>query len=345
VWAWFDPLIAALATCSIALLVYFGGRGVITAQISLGQFVAFSSYLGMFAWPMIAVGIVVNMMQRGAASMQRILTILDTPPAIVSGAVDDAVQPACACRALTFRYHGVDSDALTDVSFALPPGHVLGIVGRTGAGKTTLVELLMRLYEPPPASVFMDGHDVRTLHLERVRGLFGYVAQEPFLFSMSVADNIRFGRPDLAHDAIVALAKAVRLHDEIVTFPEGYDTLVGERGITLSGGQKQRVAIARALALRPAVLVLDDALSSVDAETETAILAYLRANMQRTSMIVIAHRISAVRDADLILVLDRGRVVDRGTHAALVQREGFYSEVYRLQTLEAMLGAGTTLPA
>jgi ATP-binding cassette subfamily B protein len=299
----------------------------------------------MFAWPMIAVGIVVNMMQRGAASMQRILTILDTPPAIVSGAVDAAVQPACACRALTFRYHGVDSDALTDVSFALPPGHVLGIVGRTGAGKTTLVELLMRLYEPPPASVFMDGHDVRTLHLERVRGLFGYVAQEPFLFSMSVADNIRFGRPDLAHDAIVALAKAVRLHDEIVTFPEGYDTLVGERGITLSGGQKQRVAIARALALRPAVLVLDDALSSVDAETETAILAYLRANMQRTSMIVIAHRISAVRDADLILVLDRGRVVDRGTHAALVQREGFYSEVYRLQTLEAMLGAGTTLPA
>ncbi len=345
VWAWFDPLIAALATCSIALLIYFGGRAVIRTDITLGQFVAFASYLGMFAWPMIAVGIVVNMMQRGAASMQRLLTILQTPAAIVSGAQDAAVQPRLECRALSFRYAGVATDVLHDLSFALPPGQVLGIVGRTGAGKTTLIELLMRLYEPPPAAIFIDGHDLRTLQLERVRGLFGYVAQEPFLFSMSVADNIRFGRPDLARAAVIELATAVRLHEEIEAFPQGYDTLVGERGITLSGGQKQRIAIARALALRPAVLVLDDALSSVDAETEDAILAYLRAPGQRTTMIIIAHRISAVRDADMILVLDDGRIVDRGTHAALVQREGFYSELYRLQTLEAMHGTAPTPPA
>ena len=331
--ALFDPVIGALSVSSMALLVYFGGRGVIGGTIRLGEFVEFSLYLQMLIWPMIAAGMVVNLLQRGAASMERLQAILSTQPAIVAGPVEAPQSPALECRNLSFTYPGTAPPVLRGVAFSLAAGTTLGIVGRTGCGKTTLVELLMRLYEPPRDAVLVGSTDVTTLSLAGLRGMFGYVPQEPFLFAMSVEDNIRFGTPGISRDDVVALARQVNLHDEICAFPQGYDTLVGERGITLSGGQKQRVAIARALALSPAILILDDALSAVDAETETAILDHLGSAMARRTCIVIAHRISAVKNADRIIVLDGGMVIDSGTHAELAGREGYYAELHRLQSL------------
>ncbi|MCX7847018.1 MAG: ABC transporter ATP-binding protein/permease, partial [bacterium] len=277
VWAFYDPLFGALAAVSMALLLWWGGRGVLAGAVTLGEFVAFSSYLGMFAWPMIAVGVVVNMMQRGAASMGRIERILETRVGHEGGCYVGEVEPCVACRNLTFWYEGASEPALREVTFEVPAGGTLGIVGRTGSGKTTLVELLMRIYEPPRGTVFVGGVDVCEIGVERVRELFAYVPQEPFVFSMSVAENIRFGRPELSREAVEELAWRVGLDEEIAGFPQGYDTVVGERGVTLSGGQKQRVAIARALAMGAPILVLDDAFASVDAETEGLILGRLRA--------------------------------------------------------------------
>jgi len=340
VWAFFDPVIAALATASMALLMWWGGRGVLAGTLTLGEFVAFTSYLGMFTWPMIAVGIVVNMMQRGAASMGRIQAILDTQAVIRDGTHRHTPAPHLICHNLTYTYPGATAPALRGISFELPPRATLGIVGRTGAGKTTLLELLMRLYDPPPGTVCLDGVDIRDLPLATLRGMFAYVPQEPFLFAMSVADNIRFGQPDMPMDTVQQLARQVGLDEEIAGFPQGYDTLVGERGITLSGGQKQRVAIARALALHAPFLVLDDALSSVDAETEALILSHLRAQSGSMTTIIVAHRVSAVKDAGLILVMDNGMIIDRGTHAELISRAGYYRELYDLQRIEAAELAG-----
>jgi ATP-binding cassette subfamily B protein len=334
-WALFDPMIGALALTSVVLLLYFGGRKVIVGQLSIGQFVAFSSYLHMFVWPMIAIGVVVNRLQRGAASMERIMRILHTPPDIRDGATQVTLAPALECRNLRFTYPETDATVLSDVSFELQAGHTLGIVGRTGSGKTTLVELFMRLYDAPPGTVFVDGHDVRDLAVDDVRELFGYVPQDSFLFAMSVRNNIRFGAPDTPDTEVEHLARLACIHNEILEFPDGYETLVGERGITLSGGQKQRVSIARALALKPRVLVLDDALSSVDTETEAEMLRNLLQEVEGITAVLIAHRISTVKNADQIIVIEDGVISDRGTHEELLAREGYYSELYALQSLEA----------
>ncbi|MFH1834474.1 MAG: ABC transporter ATP-binding protein, partial [bacterium] len=269
-WGLFGPLISALATASLAILLGAGGHLVIRGRLSLGEFVAFSSYLQMLIWPMMAAGWVVNLLQRGTASMDRIQAILQTEPEIKDGPREDSPPPALEVRDLHFTYPGTDVEVLHGISFSLAAGGTLGITGRTGSGKTTLVELFMRLYDPPAGTIFVGGIDIRDLKLSALRSLFGYVPQETFLFALPVAGNIAFGHDDLPRAEVERLARLVAIDEEIQAFPRGYDTLVGERGVTLSGGQKQRVAIARALATDPAILVLDDSLSSIDTGTERA---------------------------------------------------------------------------
>jgi len=345
IWGFFEPLISSLAMTSMVLLLGAGGRMVIRGSVSIGGFVAFSSYLGTLIWPMMAVGWVVNILQRGTASMERLQKIFRTPPDIVGGPHGDRVEPSLEVRDLGFTYPGTEARVLDGVSFTLPAGRTLGIVGRTGSGKTTLVELLMRLYDPPRGTVFIGGRDVLDLSLDRTRSLFGYVPQETFLFAMSIAENVSFGVDDLPRERIVSLGREVEIDREIVEFPYGYDTLVGERGVTLSGGQKQRIAIARALATDPAILVLDDALSSVDTETEAAILGTLSGEMSNRTSLVIAHRISTVRRADLIIVLDSGKLIESGTHEELLSGGGFYADLYRMQQLEEEVRKSSAVPA
>jgi ATP-binding cassette subfamily B protein len=283
---------------------------------------------------MMAIGWVVNLLQRGAASMGRLEKIMNIKPAIADGPVSDRPKPAIEVKGLSYTYPGTTAEVLSDISFSIPASSTVGIVGRTGSGKTTLVELLMRLYDPPPGTVLIDGVDIRQRELSQVRGLFGYVPQETFLFALSIADNISFGTDDLPLETVKHLAELAEIHSEIEGFSQGYETMVGERGITLSGGQKQRIAIARALAVSPSILVLDDSLSAIDTETESAILEKLKKEISGLTNILIAHRISTVQHADLILVLDHGKLVEKGTHAELLEKEGYYSELYRMQQLE-----------
>lgn len=334
IWGMFQPMIGALAMASMAILLGAGGSMVIKGIISLGEFVAFSSYLMMLIWPMIAIGWVVNLLQRGAASMDRLQKIFTTLPDITDGTKDIKPEPAISMKNLSFTYPGTEIEVLKDVSFQLPAGGTLGIVGRTGSGKTTLVELLMRLYDPPEGTVFVGGTDVHEMKLSNIRGMFGYVPQETFLFAMSIADNIAFGSSGISREMIEELSSVVDIDKEIQDFTDGYDTTVGERGVTLSGGQKQRVAIARALAVKPRILVLDDSLSSVDTETEAAILSRLKKDISDLTSILIAHRISTIQNADSIIVMDDGRIVEQGTHSELLKHDGFYAELYRMQQLE-----------
>ncbi|NOQ21108.1 MAG: ATP-binding cassette domain-containing protein [Candidatus Aegiribacteria sp.] len=334
IWGMFQPMIGALAMASMAILLGAGGSMVVKGIISLGEFVAFSSYLMMLIWPMIAIGWVVNLLQRGAASMDRLQKIFTTLPDIMDGAKDIEPEPEILVKNLSFTYSGTEIEVLKDVSFQLPAGGTLGIVGRTGSGKTTLVELLMRLYDPPEGTVFLGGIDIHEMKLSNIRGMFGYVPQETFLFAMSIADNIAFGNCDISREMIKELSSVVDIDKEIQGFTDGYDTTVGERGVTLSGGQKQRVAIARALAVKPRILVMDDALSSVDTETEAAILKRLKKDISNLTSILIAHRISTIQNADNIIVMDDGRIVEQGTHTELVEHDGFYAELFRMQQLE-----------
>ncbi|RLD10249.1 MAG: ABC transporter ATP-binding protein, partial [Chlamydiae bacterium] len=285
----FDPAISGLAMVSLALLLWFGGKRVITGQLSIGEFVAFASYIGMLTWPMIAIGVVVNLVQRGAASMERVQSIIDTKPTINDGNIDVKPSSNIKCRDLNFTYPGTDVEVLKNINFEIKENSTLGIVGRTGSGKTTIVELLMRLYDVSGGTISFGDYSITDLKLSRVRGKFGYVPQEPFLFAMTIAENISFGNKNISREKIEDAARTVRIHDEILSFPNGYETEVGERGITLSGGQKQRIAIARALAANPEILVLDDALSAVDAETETAILENLKVEIKSRTNIIIAH--------------------------------------------------------
>jgi ATP-binding cassette subfamily B protein len=330
----FDPLIGALATASTAILLVAGGMRVIRGEISLGQFVAFSGYLNLLIWPMLAVGFVVNMLTRGTASLERLQKLLRTEPDLKDGAIHRQLRPNIEVRDLSYAYPGTETEVLRRLSFTLGPGETLGIVGRTGSGKTTLVELLMRLYDPPRETVFVDGTDVRDLSVADLRSLYGYVPQETFLFAMSIAENISFGLDNLSREEITRLAGIVQIQEEVRAFPDGFETLIGERGVTLSGGQKQRVALARALAVTPKILVLDDALSSVDTETEAVILEGLRNTRGEESRILIAHRTSTLRHADRIIVLDQGRLLEMGTHDELIAQEGLYYELHQMQQLE-----------
>jgi ATP-binding cassette, subfamily B, multidrug efflux pump len=325
------------------LVLWLGSRDVIDGRMTVGGLVAFNSYLMMLAWPMIAFGWVTNLLQRGTASWKRMLDVLTAEPAITdAGATSevtsrDQIHGDIEFRDLTFAYGG--TVVLQRISARLPAGSTTAIVGATGSGKSTLLNLLPRLNDPPPGAVFIDGIDVRDMPLAVVRRAIGFVPQEPFLFSASIADNIAFGAPAASREQIEHAARVSRLDKDLVDFPKGYDTVVGERGITLSGGQKQRTAIARAVITDPKILVLDDALSAVDTYTEEEILSRLAGVMRSRTTIIVSHRISTVRNADQILVLDDGEIVERGTHDQLVARNGVYAELYRKQLLEEELAA------
>ena len=334
------PGIQLLMGTGAVLVVWLGGRMAVAGRITIGEFVAFGVYLAMLHWPMIALGWVVNIFERGEASMGRIAEILEAPPEIR----DEDPEPVSALRGevefrdLTFSYDG--KPVFQHVDLKVPAGSTVAIVGPTGSGKSTLVSLIPRLFEAPPGTLFVDGHDVRRIPLAVLRAAVGFVPQETFLFSDTVRENVAFGLratnvdEDEVKRRVEWAAGVAQLARDVAEFPQGYDTFVGERGITLSGGQKQRAALARALAIRPPILVLDDALSAVDTYTEEEILKGLQSVRAGCTTFLVSHRISTVKDADLIVVLRDGAIVERGTHDELVARHGFYADLHRRQLLE-----------
>ncbi|MDP9368681.1 MAG: ABC transporter ATP-binding protein/permease [Chloroflexota bacterium] len=333
-WSLAYPLMLLFSGLGLAGVLWLGGYRVLTGALSIGTLVAFNRYLVLLNEPARWMGFVVSRIARAVASARRIFEILDTKPAVADrpGAIAlPNMRGEVAFEGVSFTYPGAKRPALEDVSFVARPGETVALLGPTGAGKTTLVNLLPRFYDVSAGRILIDGHDVRDLELTSLRAQIGSVLQETFLFGLTVRENIAYGRPDAPFEAVVAAAKAARTDDFIRAMPEGYDTILGERGVTLSGGQKQRVAIARALLLDPAILVLDDATSSVDTETEAEIQAAMQTLMEGRTSFVIAQRLSSVRDADQILVLRDGRIVERGTHIQLIQRDGFYRELHDLQ--------------
>ena len=338
----FFPLLSLLGGLSGLTVLYAGGALVMSGAVTVGEFVAFGVYLAMLVWPMIALGWAVNLVQRGAASMGRINELFRERPAITGAASPVALPPAGGARALEFRKvwfrYPRDQErgwVLQDISFSVEPGSSLAIVGATGSGKSTLVDLIVRTYDPDRGVVLIDGVDVRQLSLEELRRAVGFVPQETFLFGETLRRNILLGAPD--DGRLERVSEVAQLSEALPALPEGYDTLLGERGINLSGGQKQRTAIARALAQDPPLFVLDDALSAVDTNTEARILAGLRDALAGRTSIIVSHRLVAVRDADMILVLDGGRIVERGTHSALLAAGGRYWELLRRQQMEEEL--------
>jgi ATP-binding cassette subfamily B multidrug efflux pump len=339
----FHPLLMLMAGTAMMLVTWLGGAEVIAGTITLGDFVAFGFYLALLIWPMIALGWVVNLYQRGSASMGRIDKIMKARPAIAipaQGSPIDAARGAIELRHVSFAYPGTERRVLEDVSFTVSPGETVAIVGPTGSGKSTLVGLLARLYDPTEGEILLDGTPLVSIDPSALRARIGMVPQDAFLFSDTIAGNIGLGleEPATVDGAPAApvrrAAEIAQLHDQILEFPKRYDTILGERGINLSGGQKQRATLARALARQPLVLILDDALSAVDTHTEAAILEDLRTAMKASTSFIISHRVSAVMHADQILVLEHGRIVERGRHAQLIAAGGTYARLLRRQLLE-----------
>ena len=345
----FQPLLEVLIGATFLVVLWLGGRDVLRHRITIGSFVMFNTYMGMLVWPMIALGWVVNLMQRGGASLGRINQIFHEIPTIrapqvaTSLSLSRMVAQAPPARAeIEFRDVSVDYGAgrvLDSVALRIPAGETIAVVGHTGSGKSTLVSLVPRLMDPTSGAVFVDGIDLRDLDPAELRRHIGFVPQETFLFSATIAENIAFGVEHASDDQIRRAAEIAGLSTDIESFPAGYQTTVGERGITLSGGQKQRTAIARAILRDPRILILDDALSSVDTLTEERILAHLAGVMRGRTVILISHRVSTVRQADRIVVLEKGRIVEQGTHAQLVEAGGYYADLTQKQMLEEELEA------
>ena len=336
--AGFFPGMRLLGGCGILILIWMGGHRVIQQQITLGDLTALVMLHLRLFWPMIVLGWIVSLQQRGAASMKRLLEIFHQTPEIQDTRDTDfsikTISGDIRISNLSFNYPGENKQILKNVSVGIPRGGALGIVGPIGSGKSTLIRLLVRLYDPPPNTVFIDNCDVLKIPLHTLRHHIGYVFQEPFLFSDTIAQNIAFGAPEASEQLVREVSEKVQLHEEILSLPDGYKTMLGERGVNLSGGQKQRLALARALIRDPNILILDDTLSAVDTQTEARILKMLRQETKHRTAIVISHRISSVMAADEIIFLDQGRIVERGTHKQLLALGESYAAIYEKQRLE-----------
>ncbi len=336
----FFPMMGFLTNLSLAIVIFVGGRQTITQTITPGDFVAFISYLGLLTWPMMALGWVTNLIQRGKASLERLTRILTTRPEILDAPGAKAImrsRGAVRLENVTFAYGsagGNNQPALTGIDLDIRPGSILGIVGPPGSGKTTLLNLIPRLYDVSGGRILLDGEDIRSLKLRDLRTQMAFVPQEPFLFAGSIRQNITFGRPDLDDRALMAAADQAAVHDTITAFPDGYDTIVGERGIILSGGQKQRIALARALLHAAPILALDDPISQVDQDTGNRMVATIRSMAGDRTILIASHRLSAIRFADTIIALENGRIAERGTHRELMESNRYYARTYRLQEIE-----------
>jgi ATP-binding cassette subfamily B multidrug efflux pump len=359
--ATFYPLLHGLIGVMFGIVFLLGSRRMLAGQLSIGDFVALQFYLGRMIWPLIALGWVINLYQRGMASMVRLHEVWSIPPDVLRDAgtpVEEKPRGDIDIRDLTFGY-GVAAPAkpalsaaeggggpaaesgrrytLRNINLQVRSGESVGIVGRTGSGKSTLLALITRTFEPPPETIFIDGRPIESIPLRQLREWIGMVPQETFLFSESIAENVRFGRHSASPDEVTESTDLAGLTSDVASFPQGLETVIGERGITLSGGQKQRTAIARALVRDPTILILDDALSAVDTATEERILSALRDIRKGRTVLIVSHRVSSVKDADHIIVLDEGKIVERGTHDTLLAHDGYYADLYRRQTLEEEL--------
>ncbi|MFC1565092.1 ABC transporter ATP-binding protein [candidate division KSB1 bacterium] len=335
-WSLFYPTIQLISGFGFALVLWYGGRNVISGSITLGDFVAFNVLLLMLLWPIISVGWVVNIFQRGSASMNRINSIMNSAPTVT----DEKANPAITdiggeieIRNLSFSYETESQQVLKNINIKIPKGSTAAIIGATGSGKSTIVNLIPRVYDPPDGSVFIDGHDVKTIPLEILRRSIGVVPQETFLFSDTIKENINYGVEDDSEEQLFEAVTVSQLKENIESFPDKYDTMLGERGINLSGGQKQRAAISRAIIRDPKILILDDALSSVDTKTEEDILLQLKDILKPRTSIIISHRISTIKEADRIFVIEEGELAEQGDHESLLEQDGIYAGLYRKQLL------------
>ena len=330
----FDPMVLLFVGSSYALTLLVGAFMVQAGQVTVGNLVTFISYLDMLVWPLMAIGFLFNITQRGKVSYQRIESLLsqespvkdpESPlDGIENGRLDYAID--------SFSFE--DEETLRDIHFSLEKGQTLGLVGQTGSGKTALIKLLLREYDVDQGAIYLNGHDIRDYRLADLRSLMGYVPQDQFLFASSILDNIRFGNPDLPFSEVEEATKLAQVYQDIQAMPQGFDTVIGEKGVSLSGGQKQRLAMSRAMILNPDILILDDSLSAVDAKTEFAIIDNLKETRRDKTTIITAHRLSAVVHADLILVMQDGRIIERGTHEDLLALDGWYAQTYQSQQLE-----------
>ena len=337
------PLMAVFSGLAAAVVLWLGGRRVLMGQLTIGQFVQFNGYLAMLTWPVMAIGYVVNLYQRGTSALTRLVEILETPVAPGYLSPEDGsprrLRGEIEFRRLSFRYTPNGPWVLRDLSLKIPAGTRCAILGEVGAGKSTLVHLISRLFEAPEGSLFLDGRDIRTIPLSTLKASIGLVSQDIFLFSETIRENILFGRHDATVEDVEEAARIAALLPSIQEFPNRFDTLLGERGVRLSGGQKQRTALARALIKNPPILILDDAFSSVDVQTEERILSELKASMEGRTTILISHRISTVKNADQIVYVKDGQIVEQGTHQELLAREGHYHRLYQKQLLVTELEA------
>jgi len=330
----FDPLVLLFIGASYVLTLAMGAFMVSKGQVTIGNLVTFVTYLDMLVWPLMAIGFLFNLVQRGTVSYDRINNLLAQ-----DSDVQDPAQPLETIENGRLEYD-IDQfkyeneETLADIHFALEKGQTLGLVGQTGSGKTTLIKLLLREHDVNQGAIRLNGHDIRDYRLADLRSLIGYVPQDQFLFATSILENVRFGNPDLSLEAVEEATKLSQVYDDIKNMPDGFNTLIGEKGVSLSGGQKQRIAMSRAMILNPDILILDDSLSAVDAKTEHAIIENLKETRQSKTTIISAHRLSAVVHADLILVMQDGHIIERGCHEDLVAQGGWYADTYESQQLE-----------